>query len=108
MPQPILVTRKLSKTFRVGMNRREVHAVRNLDLEVMPGEIYGFLGPNGAGKSTTIKMLMGLIFPTSGEATIFGEHIPTRSAKSRLGFLGRLCAGQHWCGEQEQRASKHA
>uniref|UniRef100_UPI003979AA2E ATP-binding cassette domain-containing protein n=1 Tax=Salmonella sp. SAL4456 TaxID=3159911 RepID=UPI003979AA2E len=80
-----LTTRKLSKTFRVGMRRREVHAVRDLDLEVMPGEIYGFLGPNGAGKSTTIKMLMGLIFPSAGEARIFGHPIPTRAAKARLG-----------------------
>lgn len=87
MSDEILVTRNLSKTFRVGMRRRVVKAVQDLDLEVGKGEIYGFLGPNGAGKSTTIKMLMGLIFPTSGEARIFGAPIPTRAAKERLGFL---------------------
>ncbi len=87
MSDEILVTRNLSKTFRVGMRRRVVEAVKDLDLEVGKGEIYGFLGPNGAGKSTTIKMLMGLIFPTTGEARIFGAPIPTRAAKERLGFL---------------------
>lgn len=87
MSEEVLVTRGLGKVFRVGMRRRKVVAVQDLDLSVHRGEIYGFLGPNGAGKSTTIKMLMGLIFPTSGEASIFNLPIPTREAKARLGFL---------------------
>ncbi len=87
MAAPILVTQKLTKVFQVGLRRREVRAVDGLDLEVEAGEIFGFLGPNGAGKSTTIKMLMGLIFPTAGSATIFGQPIPTRAAKAKIGFL---------------------
>lgn len=87
MSEVVLVTRKLSKIFHVGLRRKKVVAVQDLDLSVRRGEIYGFLGPNGAGKSTTIKMLMGLIFPSSGEARIFDLPIPTREAKARLGFL---------------------
>ena len=87
MAEPVLITKGLTKTFKVGMRRKVVRAVQDLDLCVEAGEIFGFLGPNGAGKSTTIKMLMGLIFPTAGEARIFGEPIPTRAAKARIGFL---------------------
>lgn len=87
MSEEVLVTRGLGKVFQVGLRRKKVVAVQDLDLSVHRGEIYGFLGPNGAGKSTTIKMLMGLIFPTSGEARIFDLPIPTREAKARLGFL---------------------
>jgi ABC-2 type transport system ATP-binding protein len=87
MADNVLVTRGLTKVFHVGFRRRRLVAVQDLDLQVATGEIFGFLGPNGAGKSTTIKMLMGLIFPTSGEARIFGEPIPTRAAKARIGFL---------------------
>jgi ABC-2 type transport system ATP-binding protein len=64
----ILRTQGLSKTFEVGFRRRRVQAVRDVTLSVAEGEIFGFVGPNGAGKTTTIKMLMGLIFPTSGAA----------------------------------------
>ena len=87
MSEEVLATRKLGKVFHVGLRRKTVIAVQDLDLSVHRGEIYGFLGPNGAGKSTTIKMLIGLIFPTSGEARIFDLPIPSREAKARLGFL---------------------
>src|SRR5687768_5799671 len=87
MVAPVLSTRGLSKTFRVGMRRKLVHAVSGLDLDVHAGEIFGFLGPNGAGKSTTIKMLMGLIFPTAGSATIFSVPVRDPSARERIGFL---------------------
>lgn len=87
MSEDLLVTRGLTKVFQVGFRRRKVVAVDNLDLTVQRGEVFGFLGPNGAGKSTTIKLLMGLIFPTRGEARIFDAPIPTRSAKARIGFL---------------------
>jgi ABC-2 type transport system ATP-binding protein len=66
---------------------RRVEAVRDVSFEVRGGHIYGFLGPNGAGKTTTIKMLTGLIAPTSGRATIFGEPIPSARAMRRVGFL---------------------
>jgi ABC-2 type transport system ATP-binding protein len=83
----ILRTEKLTKTFEVGVRRRRVHAVDNLDLTVNEGEIFGFVGPNGAGKTTTIKMLMGLIFPTSGKAWIFDAPIPSKDSKKRIGYL---------------------
>lgn len=66
---------------------RRVEAVRDVSFEVHAGHIYGFLGPNGAGKTTTIKMLTGLISPSSGRATIFGESVPSPRAMRRVGFL---------------------
>ena len=87
MGQTILRTEKLCKTFEVGVRRKRVQAVKDLDLSVEDGEIFGFVGPNGAGKTTTIKMLMGLIFPTSGKAFIYDAAIPSREAKRRIGFL---------------------
>jgi ABC-2 type transport system ATP-binding protein len=83
----ILRTEALTKTFEVGFRRRRVHAVERLDLAVNDGEIFGFVGPNGAGKTTTIKMLMGLIFPTSGRASIFDAPIPSAASKRRIGYL---------------------
>src|SRR5512138_1303738 len=83
----ILRTEGLTKTFEVGVRRRQVHAVDGLTLSVNEGEIFGFVGPNGAGKTTTIKMLMGLIFPTSGSAWIFDAPIPSRAAKAKIGYL---------------------
>jgi ABC-2 type transport system ATP-binding protein len=87
MGQTILRTEQLSKTFEVGVRRKRVQAVKDLDLAVQDGEIFGFVGPNGAGKTTTIKMLMGLIFPTSGKAFIYDAPIPSAEAKRRIGFL---------------------
>jgi ABC-2 type transport system ATP-binding protein len=86
-PSPVLRTDRLSKTFEVGVRLRRVQAVKDLDLSVEEGEIFGFVGPNGAGKTTTIKMLMGLIFPTSGSAMIFDSPIPSLEAKRRIGYL---------------------
>jgi ABC-2 type transport system ATP-binding protein len=83
----LLRTESLTKTFEVGLRRRQVHAVEDLTLSVEEGEIFGFVGPNGAGKTTTIKMLMGLIYPTSGRAYIFDAPIPSRAAKARIGYL---------------------
>jgi len=87
MARTILRTERLSKTFEVGVRRKRVQAVKDLDLAVEEGEIFGFVGPNGAGKTTTIKMLMGLIFPTSGRAFIYDAPIPSADAKRRIGFL---------------------
>ncbi len=66
-----------------------VKAVDNVNLEVRPGEIFGFLGPNGAGKTTTIKMVVGLLHPTSGKVKIFGEEMNTEnvSLKKRIGYV---------------------
>ncbi len=83
----ILRTEGLTKTFEIGLRRRRVNAVDDLTLSVSEGEIFGFVGPNGAGKTTTIKMLMGLIFPTSGTAFIFDAPIPSEASKARIGYL---------------------
>jgi ABC-2 type transport system ATP-binding protein len=83
----ILRTEGLTKTFEMGIRRRQVKAVEDLTLSVDAGEIFGFVGPNGAGKTTTIKMLMGLIYPTSGKAFLFDAPIPSNESKRRLGYL---------------------
>ena len=77
----------IRKVFRVGFWGRRVTAVDQLSLDVRRGEVFGFLGPNGAGKTTTLKMLMGLIYPTSGQARIFGHPVGDPAAKAKLGFL---------------------
>jgi ABC-2 type transport system ATP-binding protein len=77
----------LRKEFRQGFFMRRVLAVKGVSFEVESGEIFGFLGPNGAGKTTTIKMLTGLISASSGEATLFGDPVPSPRALARVGFL---------------------
>jgi ABC-2 type transport system ATP-binding protein len=78
---------KLGKVFRQGFFMRKVQAVEGITFHVEQGEIFGFLGPNGAGKTTTIKMLTGLIRPTSGKAAVFGHQVPSPAAMRRVGFL---------------------
>jgi len=82
-----LATHRLAKTYRLGLRMRPVAALADLDLSVDEGSIYGFVGPNGAGKSTTIKILVGLIAPTRGDATIFGHAIRDPEARRMVGFL---------------------
>ncbi len=77
----------LAKTFRLGFFRKRVEAVREASFEVRRGEIFGYLGPNGSGKTTTLKMLMGLVFPSRGRAEVLGRPVPHREAKRRLGYL---------------------
>lgn len=76
----------LSKTYR-GKRGRRVEALRNLSLDINAGEVFGFLGPNGAGKSTTIKLLLGLIRPTAGAASLFGVPVGDPAARRRVGYL---------------------
>jgi ABC-2 type transport system ATP-binding protein len=85
--EPLIQVHELKKEFRLGLLMRKVLAVRGISFEVQQKSIFGFLGPNGAGKTTTIKMLTGLITPTGGRATIFGEPIPSPRAMKRVGFL---------------------
>ncbi|MHB8876194.1 MAG: ABC transporter ATP-binding protein [Myxococcaceae bacterium] len=88
-PAPIPIElRGLSKTYRLGfwMNQR-VRALQNLSLKVEEGQVYGLLGPNGAGKSTTLKLLLNLVRPTSGEARLFGLPPSNREARRLVGFL---------------------
>lgn len=77
----------LTKEYRVGFGRRSVMALDHLDLEIEEGEVFGFLGHNGAGKTTTIKLLMGLVYPTSGEAWILDRSIREVAVKQYIGFL---------------------
>lgn len=83
----VIQIQDLTKVFCVGFWGRKVMAVDRVSLAVHRGEVFGFLGPNGAGKTTTLKMLMGLIYPTSGRATVFGHPIGAPQAKAKLGFL---------------------
>ncbi|QSQ13524.1 ABC transporter ATP-binding protein [Myxococcus landrumensis] len=85
---PPIQVRGLSKTYKVGFwFNRTVRALQGLDLEVGAGQIYGLLGPNGAGKSTTIKILMNLVRPSSGTATLFGQPVDRASTRRLVGFL---------------------
>jgi len=83
----VIETEGLSKDYRVGFTLKKIRALENLNLEVMEKEIFGFLGPNGAGKTTTLKILMGLIYPSSGKARIFDKDIRDISIKNEIGFL---------------------
>ncbi len=86
-PQPVIETQSLSKVFRDFWGREKVRALKALDLKVQPGEIFGLLGPNGSGKSTTIKLLLGLLFPTSGRALVFGKDATDARKNDRIGYL---------------------
>jgi len=83
----IIETRNLTKVYRDFWGRQKVRALKALDLEVRQGEIFGLLGPNGSGKTTTIKLLLGLLFPTAGEALIFGRHATDVTKNERIGYL---------------------
>ncbi|MCA9179017.1 MAG: ABC transporter ATP-binding protein [Planctomycetales bacterium] len=83
----IVQTNNLSKTYRDFWGRSKVRALNSLDLEVRRGEIFGLLGPNGSGKSTTIKLLLGLLFPTSGQALVFGKEAGDVSKNEKIGYL---------------------
>ena len=81
-------TEALTKHYRVGFWRpRPYLALEGLTLSVAPGEVFGFLGPNGAGKTTTLKLLMQLIYPTSGVAEILGHPVGSSEVKRRIGYL---------------------
>ena len=82
-----IVTRGLAKTYRDFWGRDKVHALVGLDLALEHGEIFGLLGPNGSGKSTTIKLLLGLVFPTAGRAEVLGLPPGTPAANQKIGYL---------------------
>ncbi|HEY3477049.1 MAG TPA: ABC transporter ATP-binding protein, partial [Anaerolineales bacterium] len=71
-------------------------AVKGLTLRVAQGEVFGFLGPNGAGKTTSMKMLLGLVAPTSGSASLLGAPIGDRPTLARVGFLPEHFRFQEW------------
>jgi ABC-2 type transport system ATP-binding protein len=85
---PAIETEDLTKDYKVGFWRpRPYRALDRLTLRVQPGEVFGFLGPNGAGKTTTLKLLMQLVFPTSGRAVILGRPVGDLEVRRRIGFL---------------------
>jgi ABC-2 type transport system ATP-binding protein len=88
MPQAISI-QNLQKTYRSGGNKSR-KALLNLDLTIEQGDIFGFIGPNGAGKTTTIKILVGLLAPSSGSAFLFNELAGTITAKRNLGYLSEV------------------
>lgn len=83
----VIKTVDLTKVFRDFFGRRTVNAVEKLNLEVYRGEIFGFLGPNGSGKTTTMKLLLGLLFPTQGKAFVLDKEPSDVMVKQRIGFL---------------------
>ena len=86
-PDIVIETRNLTKVYRDFWGRQKVRALKALDLEVHRGEIFGLLGPNGSGKTTTIKLLLGLLFPTGGQAFVLGKDATDVGKNDRIGYL---------------------
>jgi ABC-2 type transport system ATP-binding protein len=86
-PNIVVETQNLTKIYRDFWGRPKVRALNALDLEIRKGEVFGLLGPNGSGKSTTIKLLLGLLFPTSGRALVFGKEATEVTKNERIGYL---------------------
>jgi ABC-2 type transport system ATP-binding protein len=88
MAQEVIVeTRRLTKVYRDFWGRPKKRALNALNLQIMKGEIFGLLGPNGSGKTTTIKLLLGLLFPTDGDSFVFGQPAAQVSKNERIGYL---------------------
>src|SRR3972149_9300495 len=85
--ETVIETRALSKVYRDFWGRQKVRALKALDLEIKQGEVFGLLGPNGSGKTTTIKLLLGLLFPTEGQALVFGKDATDVGKNERIGYL---------------------
>ena len=85
--EPVVQAVGLTKMFRDFWNRPKARAVNGIDFEVRPGEVVGLLGPNGSGKSTTVKMLLGLLYPTGGKLTVFGRSPRAVETKREIGYL---------------------
>src|ERR1700719_2013452 len=83
----VVSVRGLTKVFKDFWNRPKARAVDNVDFEVRRGEVFGLLGPNGSGKSTTVKLLLGLLYPTKGHIEVFGPSPGHVATKSRIGYL---------------------
>ena len=87
MTEPAVAVNGVTKVFPLPFQRRSIVAVRDLNLRVAPGQIYGLLGPNGSGKSTTLKIILGLVPPTKGSTAIFGRDSNLVASREAVGFL---------------------
>src|SRR3954468_11961787 len=83
----VVSVRGLTKIFKDFWNRPKARAVDNVDFEVRRGEVFGLLGPNGSGKSTTVKLILGLLYPTKGHIKVFGHSPRHVATKARIGYL---------------------
>ena len=87
MAQNVIETRNLTKIYRDFWGRKKVRALNSLSMSVEKGEVFGLLGPNGSGKTTTMKLLLGLLFPTEGEVTILGKPATDVTKNEHIGYL---------------------
>lgn len=85
--ESVIQVRNLSKVYRDFWGRKKVQALNSLSLEVRKGEVFGLLGPNGSGKTTTLKLLLGLLFPSEGEVTVLGKPAHDVTKNERIGYL---------------------
>jgi ABC-2 type transport system ATP-binding protein len=85
--EAVIEIRNLSKIYRDFWGRKKVRALNSLSLDVYKGEVFGLLGPNGSGKTTTLKLLLGLLFPTEGEIRILGQPASDVRKNERIGYL---------------------
>jgi ABC-2 type transport system ATP-binding protein len=85
--ESVIEIRNLTKIYRDFWGRKKVRALNSLSLDVHRGEVFGLLGPNGSGKTTTMKLLLGLLFPTEGEITILGKSAADVEKNERIGYL---------------------
>jgi ABC-2 type transport system ATP-binding protein len=85
--ETVISVRGLTKVFKDFWGRPKARAVDNVDFEVRRGEVFGLLGPNGSGKSTTVKLILGLLYPTKGHIEVFGHSPRHVATKSRIGYL---------------------
>ncbi|NJM36473.1 MAG: ABC transporter ATP-binding protein [Akkermansiaceae bacterium] len=84
---PAVEIKNLVKDFKTSLRKQMLRAVNDVSIRIMPGEVYGLIGPNGSGKSTTMKALLGLVAPTSGNCAIFGKDSLKVDSRNDVGFL---------------------
>ncbi|MFN6017029.1 MAG: ABC transporter ATP-binding protein [Verrucomicrobiota bacterium] len=84
---PAVEIRNLVKDFKTSFRRKPLRAVDDVSIRIMPGEVYGLIGPNGSGKSTTMKALLGLVAPSSGQCSIYGRDSLKVDSRDEVGFL---------------------
>jgi ABC-2 type transport system ATP-binding protein len=93
--EPVIRTQALTKTYSNKKKNHSLPALNQLELEIQPGEIYGYLGPNGAGKTTSIKLILGFIFPDSGSISLLGKSSTDVSIRKQIGYMPEV-ANYYW------------